>query len=74
MCAHVRSVVRSVAGDVVVNRISWEPDPVIIKIVESWPVRFGSQRAHEMGFEADADLDEIIRGFIDDDLGGHFVE
>ncbi len=71
--AEMVEALRAVAGDAVADRISFQPDPAIVRIVESWPVRFGSRRAHAMGFEADRDLDEIIRGFIADDLGGEFV-
>ncbi len=71
--AEMVEALRAVAGDGVADRISFQPDPGIVRIVESWPVRFGSRRAHAMGFEADRDLDEILRGFIDDDLGGEFV-
>lgn len=71
--AEMVEALRAVAGDPVAERIAFEPDPVIMRIVESWPVRFGSRRAHTMGFEGDRSLDEIIRGFIDDDLNGEFV-
>jgi nucleoside-diphosphate-sugar epimerase len=59
-----------VAGERVVQRIQWQPDPVIQKIVAGWPARFDAKRARGMGFQADADLAEIIRAHIEDELGG----
>ncbi|NIP94227.1 MAG: NAD-dependent epimerase, partial [Akkermansiaceae bacterium] len=38
-----------------------------------WPVRISAGRAEAMGFEADSSLEEIIRIFIEDDLGGEIV-
>lgn len=64
---------RRVAGDTVVDRIRWRRDPDIEKIICSWPTRFASKRAQSLGFKADRDIDEIIRAFIDDELGGRFV-
>lgn len=64
---------RRVAGDKVVERIRWEPDALIQKIVAGWPSRFETPRAERLGFSADAGLDEIVRQHIDDELGGRFV-
>jgi D-erythronate 2-dehydrogenase len=59
-----------IAGDEVVRRIKWQPDPVIQKIVAGWPARFDARRARAMGFQADADMAEIVRAHIEDELGG----
>ncbi len=59
---------RRIAGPEVAARVRFEPDPFIQNIVDGWPNRFETRRAHDMGFEADAGLDEIIRAFIEDDL------
>jgi nucleoside-diphosphate-sugar epimerase len=64
---------RDIAGETVVNRINWEPDPFIEKLVYGWPVDFAPKRAKALGFEADASMQEIIQSFIDDELGGKFV-
>jgi len=61
---------REVAGENVVRRIRWEPDPVIQKIVAGWPARFDARRARAMGFQADASFTEIVRAHIEDELGG----
>lgn len=60
-----------VAGRRVVDRIRWEQDPAIIRIVNSWPGDFITKRGDQMGFERDADFDSIIRGYIEDELGGN---
>ena len=65
---------RAIAGQAVAERIGWEPDPVVSGIVAGWPVRIAARRAEAMGFQADATLEEIIRIFIEDDLGGEFVK
>jgi nucleoside-diphosphate-sugar epimerase len=64
---------REIAGPTVVNRISWEPDPFIEKLVYGWPIDFAPKRALAMGFGADQSMKEIIQAFIDDELGGKFV-
>ena len=59
---------RRVAGDAVVSRIKWQPDPVIQKIVDGWPRGIDGRRAEGLGIHADASFDEIIEAFIADDL------
>jgi D-erythronate 2-dehydrogenase len=59
--------------EAVVKRVRREPDPTIARIVEGWPRRFDARRARELGFEADASFEEIIRIHIEDELGGQFV-
>ncbi len=60
-----------IAGARVAGRIQWRPDPVIQKIVAGWPARFDARRGRQMGFEPDADVGEIIRAHIEDELGGN---
>lgn len=57
-------------GRTVTDRIRWEPDAVIQKIVNGWPQRFATPRAERLGFRADGSLDEIVRQHIEDELGG----
>jgi D-erythronate 2-dehydrogenase len=60
-----------IAGARVAGRIQWRPDPMIQKIVAGWPARFDARRGRQMGFEPDADVGEIIRAHIEDELGGN---
>jgi nucleoside-diphosphate-sugar epimerase len=55
-------------GATAVERIRWEPDAVIQKIVAGWPRAIRAQRAERLGIKADRDIDEIIQAFIEDDL------
>jgi nucleoside-diphosphate-sugar epimerase len=71
--AEMVEALRRVAGPAVVERIRWEPDPMIRKIVAGWPQRFHTPRAERLGFTADASLDEIVQQHIDDELGGRYV-
>ena len=47
-----------------------EPDETIWKIVQNWPTRFDARRARELGFQAEQSFDEIVQGYIDEELGG----
>lgn len=57
-----------VAGPDPVERISWQPDAVIQRIVGSWPKCWDSSRARALGFSGDTDFASIIRAYIADDL------
>jgi nucleoside-diphosphate-sugar epimerase len=56
------------AGKAAVERITFEHDPHIQKIVNGWPMTLTAVRAKELGFVADRTIDEIIQAFIEDDL------
>ena len=59
-----------VAGAAAAERVSWELDATVQKMVDGWPNRFDPARALGLGFEADAGVDAVIAAFIEDDLGG----
>ena len=59
---------RRAGGEAAVNRIRWEPDATIQMIGDGWPRAIEARRARSLGIEADAGIDEIVRGFIEDDL------
>jgi nucleoside-diphosphate-sugar epimerase len=65
---------RRIAGDKVADRVKQVPDPKIQKIVDGWPYNFASKRARDMGYEADASIDEIIQAHIEDELGGRIED
>ncbi|KGH18209.1 D-erythronate dehydrogenase [Comamonas thiooxydans] len=67
------SALERVAGGDVVKRISWQQDPAIIRIVNSWPGNFAAKRGEAMGFRRDADFDSIVRAYIEDELNGKVV-
>lgn len=58
------------AGPDVAARVRFAPDPAIARIVAGWPVSAAGGRGRAMGFEADEDVDAIIRAHVEDELGG----
>jgi nucleoside-diphosphate-sugar epimerase len=61
---------RRVAGEDAVRRLHHRPDEAIARIVAGWPRDFEARRARALGFSAEADFDEIIRVYVEDELGG----
>jgi len=59
------------AGDEVAARVSWEFDPDIAALVQSWPGAFEATRARALGFQADADADEIIAAHMAEQASSH---
>jgi D-erythronate 2-dehydrogenase len=68
------AALRRIAGEKVAARIRRVPDPLIARIVASWPCRFDPVRALGLGFRAEASFDEIIRVHIEDERGGEIVK
>jgi nucleoside-diphosphate-sugar epimerase len=64
------AALRRIAGEEVVSLIHREPDETVGRIVDGWPRRFDPRRALALGFRAEADFEEIIRVYIEDELGG----
>jgi D-erythronate 2-dehydrogenase len=58
---------RRAAGDKVAGRVVFKPDDRIQAIVKTWPVRFRTPRALDMGFKPDADVETLIRDYIADE-------
>jgi nucleoside-diphosphate-sugar epimerase len=72
VCATVTDEIealRRVAGDRAVSLISRRPDERIAGIVAGWPRAFDAQRAHVLGFRAEQSFDEIVRVYMEDELG-----
>jgi nucleoside-diphosphate-sugar epimerase len=60
------SALRSVAGDCVADRVRWEYDPVIDRIVSTWPARFTARAGRALGMHADESFEGIVRAHIAD--------
>ena len=58
-----------VAGAEVAALVRWERDPVIEAIAASWPGAWDTARATALGLTGDVDFDEIVRIYLEDDLG-----
>lgn len=61
---------RRTGGEDAVRLIRREPDERILQIVRTWPGRFAADRARALGFRAEASFDEIVRVYVEDELGG----
>ena len=63
-------ILGKIAGQGTTRMIRWEADPLIQRIIGSWPSRWDMRRAHMLGFKGDRDFESIVRAFIADDLVG----
>ncbi len=59
---------RRAAGQAAVDLIVPQPDPEIIKIVDTWPKAFDPQLALSLGFSAEQGFDQIIEIYLADDF------
>lgn len=59
---------RRIAGDAVADRVQWQLDPAIDRIVQTWPARFAPVLGPALGMRADPDFDGIVRAYIADEL------
>lgn len=60
---------RRIAGERAVSLIASEPDEAIARIVAGWPRSFDARRARALGFRSEENFDEILRVYIEDELG-----
>jgi nucleoside-diphosphate-sugar epimerase len=59
---------REVAGEEVAARVRWQYDPVIDRIVSTWPANFAPKLGPALGMRADTDFAGIIRAYISDEM------
>jgi D-erythronate 2-dehydrogenase len=64
--AEMVDALRRVAGDPVAARVKWQIDPVIDKIVQTWPPNFAPRLGPALGMAADTDFEAIVRAYISD--------
>ena len=72
LCASVKEQIEALeraAGKNAVALIRREPDPFIEKLVYSWPRSFEAKKAKSLGFKAENNFDEIIKIYMEDELG-----
>ena len=65
--AEMLAALKRVAGDSVAKRVAWKPSERIEAIVRTWPVRFRTPRALQMGFQPDRDVEQVIRDYVADE-------
>jgi len=58
--ADMAAALERVAGPEVSALIDWVPDPVVARLVTSWPARFRADRAARLGLTPDPDFDSVI--------------
>ncbi len=66
--AEMVAALERVAGPEVAGRIRWERDPLVERIVGSWPGAWDARRALRLGFSGDTDFEAIVRAYLEDDL------
>ncbi len=54
------------AGDAVAAQVRWEYDPIIDRIVSTWPASFDPQFGRSLGMRADSDFEAIVRAYMQD--------
>ena len=64
------AALETVAGSEVVQRIRWESDPRIERLVSTWPGELDTRKAHALGFPRDQTFELVIRQYIRDELSG----
>jgi nucleoside-diphosphate-sugar epimerase len=62
------AALRRVAGDAVADRVQWQYDAAIDRIVSTWPSNFAPKLGPALGMRADSDFESIVRAYIDDDM------
>jgi len=50
--------------------VRFQRDPAIEAIIATWPGRMRTPRANAMGFQRDADIDALVRAYIEDEPDG----
>lgn len=59
--ADMVQALRIVAGDAVADLVHWDCDPVIDRIVSTWPARFTAKAGRALGMRADENFESIVR-------------
>ena len=62
--AEMLAALRDVAGEKAFALVRHEPDPRIEAIVASWPARFDTAKAKQLGFVGDDNFKQIIDAFV----------
>ena len=57
---------RSVAGNAAADLVRWHYDPVVDRIVSTWPARFTAEAGQALGMRADRDFESIVRAHVAD--------
>ncbi|MFO7825658.1 MAG: D-erythronate dehydrogenase [Cyclobacterium sp.] len=61
---HMIDCLEKVAGPEITQLLNHKPDDFLQSIVLTWPPHFNTQKADQLGFTADRDVEEIIRNYV----------
>ena len=64
------AALREVAGDAVADRVRWQLDPAVDRIVSTWPAALAAEHGQALGMRADCDFAAIVRAYIGDQAAG----
>jgi nucleoside-diphosphate-sugar epimerase len=67
--ADMVAALEQAAGPEASALIDWVPDPVVIRLVSSWPARIRAGRAERLGLTQDPDFGSIIGGYLAESRG-----
>ena len=51
---------------ITLGKIIDQPDALVIKVVEGWPIGTESKRAQALGMSADSSVEEVIEAYLED--------
>jgi nucleoside-diphosphate-sugar epimerase len=66
--AEMVAALEEVGGPEVAARVRFVRDPLVDRIVSSWPGAWDASRARALGFSADANFASVVRAYVEDDL------
>jgi nucleoside-diphosphate-sugar epimerase len=58
-----------VGGEAAVQRVRFQTDERIARIVRGWPTRFNATRGLSLGFTGDGDIETIVRAYAEEHAG-----
>ncbi len=67
------TTLREIAGEGAASPIQRVPDPIVARIVASWPADFDTTRARDAGFEFETSFQRIIEIYLEDEMGGQVL-
>jgi nucleoside-diphosphate-sugar epimerase len=59
----------SIAGSTTCAFLKWQIDPVIARIVATWPTRIASPRANALGLQAETRFEDIVQTYMRENPG-----
>jgi nucleoside-diphosphate-sugar epimerase len=64
--AEMAQTLEKLGGQAAVKLLQWQPDPAVIKVVNSWPGEISAPRANGLGLYPDESFESIVRLYINE--------